>query len=51
MNNRKIKDLIPRDIHRQTRHEDVCRVISGYYDAGLKIPIEWVEEYNEFLDK
>lgn len=33
------------------RFNDVCGAISRYWDAGFKIPVEWIEEYNELIDK
>ena len=33
------------------RLTEVMGAISRYYEALLKIPIEWVEEYNELIDK
>ena len=34
---------------RNLRFNDICGAISRYYNAGLPINIEWVEEYNEIL--
>lgn len=31
------------------RFNEVCRAISDYYNAGLEINIEWIQEYNEFV--
>jgi hypothetical protein len=46
--------LMPKGIYeereRTRRFDDICRVISEYYDAGLKINPEWVTEYNELLE-
>ena len=46
--------LMPRDIHdRNTKIErfnQVCGAITRYYQEGLKIPIDWIEEYNELVD-
>jgi hypothetical protein len=33
------------------RFEDVCDAISRYYNESRKIPIEWISEYNELIDK
>lgn len=41
--------LMPKFIHREKRLMDVCGAISRYYNAGLEIPIEWVQEYNELV--
>ena len=32
------------------RFDEVCGAISRYYDAGLKINIEWIDEYNELVE-
>ena len=32
------------------RFNEVCGAIARYYDARLKIKIEWIEEYNELVD-
>lgn len=32
------------------RFNDVCGAISRYYNAGLKINIEWIKEYNELVE-
>jgi hypothetical protein len=46
--------LIPKKFHDERvkveRFNEVCGVIARYYDAGLKINIEWVEEYNELVE-
>lgn len=33
------------------RHSELCAAISRYYAKNLKIPIEWIEEYNELIDE
>ena len=46
--------LIPKRFHdervRAERFNEVCGAIVRYYDAGLKIDIEWIEEYNELVE-
>lgn len=32
------------------RYNEVCGAIVRYYEAGLKINIQWIEEYNELVD-
>ena len=32
------------------RFTEVCGAITRYYDAGLKINPDWIEEYNELID-
>ena len=39
----------PKYIWEQERFDDIFRAISEYYNAGLKIPVEWIEEYNELI--
>lgn len=47
--------VMPKDIYYQRvelqRLADLCATISRYYDAGLPIRIEWIEEYNELVVK
>ena len=46
--------VTPRKIHDEkvklARFDDLCGAISRYYNDGLKIPIEWIEEYNELIE-
>ena len=42
--------LMPQFKHRLERLNEVRGAIVRYYDADLKIPIEWIEEYNELID-
>lgn len=42
--------LIPKKFKQQERFLEVCGAISRYYNAGIKIPIEWIEEYNELVE-
>jgi hypothetical protein len=46
--------LIPKKIHdeqvKAKRFNEVCIAMVGYYRAGLKINMEWVEEYNELVE-
>ena len=41
--------LIPKHIHDSKRFNEVCGAISRYFNAGLKIPVEWIEEYNKLI--
>ena len=43
--------LMPKKLHDEARFQKVCRAISEYYNSGRKIPIKWVEEYNELVEK
>ena len=46
--------LIPKKLYDEQikveRFNEVCGAIARYYDAGLKINIEWIEEYNELVE-
>lgn len=46
--------LIPKKLHDERvkveRFHEVCGAIARYYDAGLKINIEWIEEYYDLVD-
>ena len=46
--------VCPKDIwernNRVDRLNEVRGAIARYYDAGLKIKTEWVEEYNELIE-
>jgi hypothetical protein len=46
--------LIPKKFYDERvkveRFNEVCGAIARYYDAGLKINIEWIEEYNELVE-
>ena len=41
--------LVPKYIHESKRHNEVCEAITRYYQEGLEIPIEWIEEYNQYI--
>lgn len=34
---------------KQERFIELCEAIIRYYNAGLQINIEWIEEYNELI--
>jgi predicted solute-binding protein len=38
------------DLVKVERFNEVCGAIARYYDARLKIKIEWIQEYNELVD-
>ena len=42
--------LRPKRVSDKERLNEVRGAIVRYYDAELKIPIEWIEEYNELID-
>jgi len=33
------------------RFNEVCEAIKRYWDAGLQINTEWIEEYNELIEE
>jgi hypothetical protein len=42
--------LRPKWASDKERLNEVRSAIVRYYDAELKIPIEWIEEYNQLID-
>ena len=42
--------LTPKWVRDKERFYEICAALSRYYNAGKKIPIEWVEEYNSLVD-
>ena len=42
--------LKPKFVKNLERLNEVRGAITRYYNAELKIPIEWVEEYNELIE-
>lgn len=46
--------LMPKKIHdlrvNTKRLNEVRGAIARYYDAGLKINVEWIKEYNELVE-
>ena len=43
--------VMPRDIWDRKRQEELAEAMARYLDAGMKIPTEWIEEYNEICDR
>ena len=43
--------LRPKWVSDKERLNEVRSAIVRYYDAELKIPIEWIEEYNELVSE
>lgn len=45
--------LTPRCIYEEKKNKqrfyEICAAISRYYNAGMKIPVEWITEYNELV--
>jgi len=42
--------LRPKFASNTDRLNEVREAIVRYYDAELKIPVEWIEEYNNLID-
>ena len=42
--------LRPKWVSDKERLNEVRSAIVRYYDAELKIPVEWIEEYNQLID-
>ena len=40
--------LMPRQLHIESRMNDIREAIVRYQDAGMEIPQEWIEEWNEY---
>lgn len=49
--NRPPLGLKPRSIWEDERICAIGRAIKGYFNEGKKIPIEWIEEYNELVGR
>lgn len=43
------KGLKPLFIHNDERLEEIRKATKRYMKAGLRVPIEWITEYNELL--
>lgn len=47
--------LMPKKIHDEkvemNRYIEVCSTIERYFNSDLKINIEWIEEYNELVER
>lgn len=43
--------VMPRDMWDRKRKKDLADAMARYLEAGMKIPAEWIEEYNEISDR
>lgn len=43
--------IMPKCVWKSIRDKELNEAINRYHDAGLPIPIEWIEEYNEYVKK
>jgi hypothetical protein len=43
--------LLPMAIHNDKRIEDITGAVVRYFEFGYSIPKEWIEEYNDLIEK
>jgi hypothetical protein len=43
--------LMPKRFVQKVRFIEICEAIRRYYMASKKIPLEWIEEYNELVEE
>lgn len=43
--------VMPREIWYRQRQKDLADAIVRYLEAGMKAPLEWIEEYNDISDR
>ena len=43
--------VMPRELWDRKRQKDLADAMARYLEAGMKIPAEWIEEYNEISDR
>ena len=43
--------VMPRERWERSRQKDLTDAMFRYLEAGMKIPAEWIEEYNEISDR
>ena len=41
--------LVPRHIDREGRKIEILAAMKRYFEAGMEIPLVWVDEYNELI--
>lgn len=39
--------VMSREMWNRQRQTDLANAMTRYLEAGMKIPVEWIEEYNE----
>lgn len=42
---------MPREIWYRQRQKDLADAMVRYLEAGMKTPLEWIEEYNDISDR
>lgn len=43
--------IMSRDMWDRERQKDLADAMKRYLEAGMKIPAEWIKEYNEISDR
>jgi phage gp29-like protein len=43
--------LLPMKLHNDKRIEDITEAVVRYFEFGMAIPKEWIEEYNDLIEK
>lgn len=43
--------IMPKKIADKNRFNELCGAITRYYQAGLEIKVEWINEYNEYVSR
>lgn len=43
--------VMPRERWDRSRQKDLADAMKRYLEAGMKIPAEWIKEYNEISDR
>ena len=42
--------VIPKNMWKKQRLKELRDVVDRYLEANQRVPIEWIEEYNELLE-
>jgi len=42
--------IIPKDMWKKQRLRELRDAVDRYLEANQRVPIEWIEEYNELLE-
>ena len=43
--------LTPKFVRKQERMNEIRDALARYYESQMKIPLEWIREYNELIDE
>lgn len=41
--------VIPREVHRRKRFNNLHRAMAEYHEAGIPVPQEWIAEYVDLM--